>query len=839
MNEQESITSSSKFESIAHLSRFFQSFSAVLFFSSSFSAFSFTSFYEIIEKQNGKNIMSSSLHLILNFWFEKTECSRTNYSRLKKILRFVKFSTDDIDNLFFKLNSLKRQIRRHIFLLQLIRKIVTIVIDKQFSLFVEEKKRRKTRIVKSSWHYWYDSIDLIRTIFCAIELRRKMYFDMTFYVDESTELWKSKIWNSFIKTTFENVAYIRQNHLIISENIVHFRFQAKTIFRRNKMIFINKNHKSNANVFEKIMFILQSIVNRAHYLFENFEKLIFENENTKKMCLIENRNLCCKINFINRHVNIYFDRKYDVNENVDEAIYENNKYFIRRIINLNFHVVRSLQYMHSIRKELKIQQYEREYLKKTVTKSHISFSYLLFIDDFDVHRNMYRFLKAFYIISTCLFYVERRKIINVFTFTLKFHEVDMQIVVKVFRRFIQKFDKKLNMKVNDSMKIVFFFVMIFLNDMSQQANNEEFFRHFAMHDCRTCFCSKKNRNNFDFDTIDNDRTHLHTLFFWKNMKHMNDVHRRIHMKEADMKFEFSVIMQLTSSFDFIQSRAYDAFHSKWKSFDRIFHSFLLSFIFSKRRSASYLKSFQTFFYFSDWFKIQSSTFYIWSWSLIEIDRATLFVSLILRNHVIVEWFRLSYLQTTEKIFSFSIISLRVIIKVFDIIARANTLMNNQRYTSSRNFHRLIFEVRHAYQDLIKCAIKTEEDFVNEVAKDVQKNDDAIAIDDILSNAVHSKFEFENELIQSDSSKNKTKQKNRSDKKSSDSRFNKLLIFFNVHAELHLIANAKKMTTVMNFNVFADELKHMWLSHFYFCLNDEWHWFVTQTMKTFNRRRRVF
>ena len=135
-------------------------------------------------------------------------------------------------------------------------------------------------------------------------------------------------------------------------------------------------------------------------------------------------------------------------------------------------------------------------------------------------------------------------------------------------------------------------------------------------------------------------------------------------------------------------------------------------------------------------------------------------------------------------------------------------MNNQRYISFRNFHRLILETRHAYQDLIKCAIKAEKDFVNEITKNVQKNDDVVAIVNILSNAMHSKFEIENELIQFDLRKNKTKQKNKSDKKSFDNRFNKLLIFFNVHVELHLTANAKKMTTIMNFNVFADELKHM-------------------------------
>ena len=250
--------------------------------------------------------------------------------------------------------------------------------------------------------------------------------------------------------------YTRQNNLIIFKNIVHFRFYAQSIFRRNKIIFINKNHKSNANVFEKIIVILQSIINKIHYFFENFEKLTIENENIKKMCLIENKNLQYKMNTINRHVNIYFNRKYDLNENDNEKIYENNKYFIKRMINLNFHIVRFVQYMYSIKKKLKILKYEREYLKKIVTKFYIFLLYIFFINDFEIHKNMYRILKTFYIISICFFYVERKKVINVFTFTLKFHDVEIKNVVKNFRKFIRKFNKNLNMKINNNIEIVFF-----------------------------------------------------------------------------------------------------------------------------------------------------------------------------------------------------------------------------------------------------------------------------------------------------------------------------------------------------------------------------------------------
>ena len=74
--------------------------------------------------------------------------------------------------------------------------------------------------------------------------------------------------------------------------------------------------------------------------------------------------------------------------------------------------------------------------------------------------------------------------------------------------------------------------------------------------------------------------------------------------------------------------------------------------------------------------------------------------------------------------------------------------------------------------------------------------------------MHSKFEFKNKLIQFNLRKDKTKQKNKSNKKLFDNRFNKLLTFFNVYVELHLTANAKKITTIINFNVFASELKHI-------------------------------
>ena len=123
--------------------------------------------------------------------------------------------------------------------------------------------------------------------------------------------------------------------------------------------------------------------------------------------------------------------------------------------------------MHQTREKLEKEHFDKEQFAEAFNRSYISFSYLLFIDDFEVHRNMYCALKAFYFILACLFYFERRKMINVFTLTLKFHEIQLKDVVEVFRKFLKKLNTELKMNINDQDHIVCVFVMTFLKNMSQ------------------------------------------------------------------------------------------------------------------------------------------------------------------------------------------------------------------------------------------------------------------------------------------------------------------------------------------------------------------------------------
>ena len=120
---------------------------------------------------------------------------------------------------------------------------------------------------------------------------------------------------------------------------------------------------------------------------------------------------------------------------------------------------------------------------------------------------MYRVLKTFYFILACLFYSERRKMINVFILTLRFHEIQLKEVVEVFRKFLKKLNTELKININDQDHIIYTFVITFLKDMSQQANNGEFSRYNAKRNYRTCLYFKNERKNFKYNIINNDRYH--------------------------------------------------------------------------------------------------------------------------------------------------------------------------------------------------------------------------------------------------------------------------------------------------------------------------------------------
>ena len=157
--------------------------------------------------------------------------------------------------------------------------------------------------------------------------------------------------------------------------------------------------------------------------------------------------------------------------------------------------------------------------------------------------------------------------------------------------------------------------------------------------------------------------------------------------------------------------------------------------------------------------------------------------------------------TVSTMLSLETTMIRVIIKIFDIIAYVNILMNNQRYTQSNKLNEIVLIERKIYQNLIECVtndelIKNDEN----LNKDANENEDNESMLNLFSNAKNS-----NDSTFFVQFQKRIKSRERS---TSSNKFKKLLSLFNVHARLHLTNMTREFETIMNLNVFADEMKHM-------------------------------
>ena len=205
-----------------------------------------------------------------------------------------------------------------------------------------------------------------------------------------------------------------------------------------------------------------------------------------------------------------------------------------------------------------------------------------------------------------------------------------------------------------------------------------------------------------------------------------------------------------------------------------------------------------------------------------------------------------YLQNAERIFNarkIDIINIKTIVKAFEVIVFANTLINNQRENYYEKMHQMMLEKRQTYKNLIHSIIKIVENFGIQKTKENEKNEkkkekkETMQIDekmiktksiklnvDMKDNENDDMNELNNddvekaflitlstveELSENDMKNQILKNRNKTRKrKSSANKYQKLLLLFNLHVDLHLSEMIRKYAIVMNLNVLSKEMKHM-------------------------------
>lgn len=145
--------------------------------------------------------------------------------------------------------------------------------------------------------------------------------------------------------------------------------------------------------------------------------------------------------------------------------------------------------MHTLRAETELAYHGQDFFlarsaRHTYTRT---IPFLLFINKFGVHHNMYNACKGFYIIPAGLSYSERRQVRNLFTLTLGPHGTSTANVISSFQESLDKLYHDMSMSINGITTIVSAYIMAFTGDMPQQAKNNSALAQNAIIGCQSCY----------------------------------------------------------------------------------------------------------------------------------------------------------------------------------------------------------------------------------------------------------------------------------------------------------------------------------------------------------------
>ena len=131
----------------------------------------------------------------------------------------------------------------------------------------------------------------------------------------------------------------------------------------------------------KIIVTLQTVIFNDHFILKNFD---FSLNDINEVFIFEDIELNLKLKDFEEHFLIHLDHDYIEKTNI-ENVYFDDRYFVCKVLSFRNNRIRSFCQMHQIQKEFEIKYFDRKQLAEVFNRFHISFSYLLFIDDFEVH----------------------------------------------------------------------------------------------------------------------------------------------------------------------------------------------------------------------------------------------------------------------------------------------------------------------------------------------------------------------------------------------------------------------------------------------------------------------
>ena len=178
---------------------------------------------------------------------------------------------------------------------------------------------------------------------------------------------------------------------------------------------VDQNYRSVVHKKNVIVIKMQKVRQ-----FKDFE---IDERNTMNSLMIENEIILLEDVYLYlsefsikyQETDVYLDYLYDSKIEISAQIVEKNqkesKYFLRKVFNVADQTLRSLFRCHSIRAELELKHFFRQHFIENFDEhSCISVFLLIFIDEFNLYRNMYRsFMSMYFFFAAFEFHFRNRR----------------------------------------------------------------------------------------------------------------------------------------------------------------------------------------------------------------------------------------------------------------------------------------------------------------------------------------------------------------------------------------------------------------------------------------------
>lgn len=314
---------------------------------------------------------------------------------------------------------------------------------------------------------------------------------------------------------------------ILFDICVMTKIVAILIFIVNKSFFFDRNRRSQFLIINQILIKIRSIVWKNNA--SNYQNLMSFSWGEKEIVFIEN-----VVQYI--RVNQILTRRIDMILFKNEFFSSFTFISIRQIYNVLTQKIRFIEFLQSIRAELKIKIFGRDYLIVQLLNKVKSLSMIIFVNEFEFYRNMYRILTDVYAVPAELTINERQKSRNVYIIILSFHESEFNDVINSFRINLKIADCEYIVDICEMKTSMWASVMIWLKNMKQQQMTFGFLFFRIIHSCRYCTADINDRENLFKNVVQHDRYHHQISFIrQKDEQIIQKTKKTIYFKQNDLK----------------------------------------------------------------------------------------------------------------------------------------------------------------------------------------------------------------------------------------------------------------------------------------------------------------